>query len=126
MMAVVVDEYGVVQGVVTQANLLEAMAGDIPEEDGPDPFAEGGDGSYLIEGGAPIADVVTRLRLSAELARGDYHTLAGLFLDRCGGMPSPGAFFEEGGWRFEVVERDNLRIRTLKVGPGQNRVDTPT
>ena len=126
MMAVVVDEYGVVQGVVTQANLLEAMAGDIPEEDDPDFLTDDGDGGYLVEGSTPIGDVAAKLNLPAELARGEYHTLAGLFLDRCGGMPSSGAFFEEGDWRFEVVERDNLRIRTLKVGPGQNRVDTPT
>lgn len=48
---------GVVQGVVTQASLLEAMAGDIPEESEPNPLACGGDG-YLIAGSAPIREVL--------------------------------------------------------------------
>ncbi len=109
-MAVVVDEYGIVQGIVTQTNLLEAMAGDIPEEDETAVMVERDDGSLLIDGVTPFVDVAKRLNLPATTAAGTFQTLAGFCLRHLGGLPAAGAAFDVEGWRFEVVDIDAMRI----------------
>ncbi|WP_375383055.1 hemolysin family protein [uncultured Sphingomonas sp.] len=114
-MAVVVDEYGIVQGIVTQTNLLEAMAGDIPEEDETAVMVERDDGSLLIDGVTPFVDVAKRLHLPAMTAAGTFQTLAGFCLHHLGGLPAAGAAFDVEGWRFEVVDIDAMRIDKVIV-----------
>ena len=109
-MAVVVDEYGIVQGIVTQTNLLEAMAGDIPEEDEAAVMVERDDGSLLVDGATSFLDVAKRLGLPATATTGTFQTLAGFCLHHLGGLPAAGAAFEVEGWRFEVVDVDAMRI----------------
>lgn len=109
-MAVVVDEYGVVQGIVTQTNLLEAMAGDIPEENERDTFDEREDGSLLVDGATPFLDVMKCLELPSATATGAFQTLAGFCLHHLGGLPVAGVGFELEGWHFEVVDIDGMRI----------------
>lgn len=117
--AVVVDEYGVVQGIVTQTNLLEAMAGDIPEENDADTMVARDDGSLLADGGTPIAEVMKRLDLPAATATGAFQTLAGFCLHHLGGLPTAGVAFEREGWRFEVADLDGMRIDKVIVSrPG--------
>lgn len=108
--AVVVDEHGSVQGIVTQTDLLEAVAGDIPEEDEDPAFVEREDGSLLIDAVTPIVAVLARLGLPAGLAAGAHHTLAGLCLEQLGRMPAEGNRFEIDHWRFEIVDMDGLRV----------------
>jgi CBS domain containing-hemolysin-like protein len=112
-LAVVVDEYGAFQGLVTRTDLLEAIAGDLPETAGEQPgIRKLKEGEYAIEGGAALADVQERLRL-AEVPKGDYATAAGLALALLGAMPRRGDAADWGGWRFEVAEMDGLRIDRL-------------
>ncbi len=109
-MAVVIDEHAVVQGIVTQTDLLEAMAGDIPEEDETQSIVERADGSLHIEGTTPVLAVMQRLGLSKASFTGEYHTLAGFCLHRLGDVPVTGVRFAWEGWRFEVMGMDGLRI----------------
>ena len=121
-MGVVVDEYGVVQGVVTQTNLLEAMAGDIPQEDDDDPVVERDDGSYLVDGAAPFVEVKQRLALPIGAVTGEFQTVAGFCLHHLGGLPAPGDAFDLEGWRFEIVDVDAMRIdKVLATRPAENR-----
>jgi CBS domain containing-hemolysin-like protein len=110
---VVVDEYGAFQGLVTRTDLLEAIAGDLPEAAGEQPgLRKLNEGEYAIEGGTTLADLQERLGL-AELPEGDYATAAGLALALLGAMPKRGDGADWGGWRFEVAELDGLRISRL-------------
>jgi len=109
--AIVVDEYGALQGIVTRTDLLETVAGDLPKIDTParPKITQREDGSYLIDASIPFADVM-RLTGIAEAPAGDYVTLAGFILARLGELPKPGDHVVWGGWRFEVVDIDGRRI----------------
>jgi CBS domain containing-hemolysin-like protein len=112
-LAVVVDEYGAFQGLVTRTDLLEAIAGDLPETADEQPgIRKVKDGEYELDGSAALVDVQERLRL-AEVPEGDYATAAGLALALLGAMPRRGDAAEWGGWRFEVTAMDGLRIHRL-------------
>ncbi len=109
-MAIVVDEYGSIQGIITQADLLAAIAGDLPESEREEPnIVEREDGSLLIDGMISIYDAADSLGLRG-LPRGGFHTLAGFILFELGQVPTEGQHFTWGGWRFEVVDMDGRRI----------------
>lgn len=116
-MAVVVDEHATVRGVVTQTDLLEAMAGDIPEDGEEAPVTEREDGSLLIDGAMPILQVVDRLGASKGALTGEYQTLAGFCLRHFGGVPRQGDRFDWEGRRFEIVDIDGFRIDKVLVSP---------
>jgi CBS domain containing-hemolysin-like protein len=110
-MAVIVDEYGTLQGVVTQADLLEAVAGDLPDVEGEEPdIVTRADGSLLIDGMMSVQEALERLGLDADEVEGDFHTIAGFALDRLGHLPETGERFEYEGWQFEIVDMDGRRI----------------
>jgi CBS domain containing-hemolysin-like protein len=115
-LAVVVDEYGGLEGIVTQADLLEALAGDLAddEEEMPD-IVERDDGSLLIDGMAPVNGILGRLGLSLRPHHTGFHTIAGFVLAELGRLPAPGDGFSYDGWRFEVVDMDGRRIDKLLV-----------
>ena len=114
--AVVVDEYGGLEGIVTQADLLEALAGDLPDDEGDTPdVVERGDGSLLIDGMAPVNGVLGRLGLSLRPHHTGFHTIAGFVLAELGRLPATGDDFTYDGWRFEVVDMDGRRIDKLLV-----------
>ena len=117
-MALVIDEYGVVQGIVTQTDLLEAIAGDIPNGDLP-AVTRRDDGSFLVDGITPIDKAFEQLGLGPPDAKLEYHTLAGFALSRFGRIPVAGERFEWQHWRFEVVDMDGHRIDKLLVTPGE-------
>ena len=111
--AVVVDEYGGFQGLVTRTDLLEAFAGDLPESASDLPaIRKLGEGRYEIEGSVALPDLQERLRI-ASLPEGDYATAAGLVLALLGSMPKRGDAVEWEGWRFEVTALDGMRIERL-------------
>ena len=113
-LAVVVDEYGGLEGIVTQADLLEALAGDLPEIEGEKPdVQEREDGSLLIDGMAPAADTFNRLSLPAPTNGGRFHTIAGFALSQLGRLPVAGEKFTYEGWIFEIVDMDGRRIDKL-------------
>ena len=89
-LAIVVDEFGGVEGVVTRTDLLEAIAGDLPETADDSPSVRHlDDGSFSIDGAIPLADLEERLGLRS-LPEGNYHTAAGVFPVLLGRVPAPG------------------------------------
>jgi CBS domain containing-hemolysin-like protein len=114
--AVVVDEFGTLQGIVTRTDLLEAVAGDLPKIDVPTrpKVIRREDGSYLIDAFVPFSDVV-RLIGTREDLPGDYTTLAAFVLAQLHELPREGDHFAWAGWRFEVVDMDGRRIDMILV-----------
>ncbi|HEY0123102.1 MAG TPA: hemolysin family protein [Rhizobium sp.] len=110
-LAMVIDEYGSLEGIVTQTDLLEAIAGDLPdmENEGPD-VVERADGSLLMEGMMPAYDAFQRLGLRDRSEDSNFHTLAGFALYQLGHLPDVGESFTFDGWHFEIVDLDGMRI----------------
>ncbi len=118
-MVFVVDEYGAVQGVITERDLLEAITGEFV---GIDPGEEAwatrrADGSWLMDGLIPIPELKDRLDLKEvpEEERGRYNTLAGMVMLLLGRLPLTGDSVDWEGWRFEVVDLDGKRVDKLLV-----------
>lgn len=124
-MALVVDEYGEVEGIVTVADVLEAIVGDMPEVHlGEEPaIVRREDGSVLMDGLLPLDEVKLALGLDRLPNEASYHTLAGFVLDQLGRVPKEGAAFAYGGWRFEVVDMDGRRVDKVLVRPAAGRQD---
>lgn len=109
----VVDEYGVVQGLLTPRDLLEAITGELQPGAQIDAWAtEREDGSWLLDGLMPVGELKVRLNIDdlPEEDRGRYNTVAGLLMSVSGHLPSTGERIECEGWRFEVVDLDGKRI----------------
>src|SRR5215213_8013131 len=117
-MAFVVDEHGTLEGVVTAADLLEAIAGRFAarEAEGEPDAVRREDGSWLLAGWMPVDDMADLLKVGLP-ARRDYHTVAGFVLGRLGRFPGLGDAAEHGGWRFEVVDIDGRRIDKVLAQP---------
>jgi putative hemolysin len=116
-MALVVDEYGEVEGVVTAADVLEAVVGDMPERRlGEEPaIVHRDDGSMLMDGMLAIDEVKLALGFDRLPDEASYHTLAGFVLAQLGRVPDEGQAVAYGGWRFEVVDMDGRRIDKVLV-----------
>lgn len=110
-MALVHDEYGAFQGLVTPADLLETIAGSFRgHEDEDEPNAvKRPDGSWLIAGAMPADELDDLLGLKLAPDR-SYQTVAGFLLDKFGRIPQVGETLEASGWRFEVLDLDGRRI----------------
>jgi putative hemolysin len=124
-LAVVVDEYGSIEGVATITDILETIAGDLPEFGEPPERAaiRRDDGSWLVEGWMPVDEFEDLLHLQGVRGAGDFQTIAGFMLHRLGRVPSPGDGFEHEGTRYEVVDMDGRRIDKILVTPPTERVD---
>jgi putative hemolysin len=116
-MALVVDEYGEVEGVVTLEDVLEAVVGDMPEQRlGEEPaIVEREDGSLLMDGMLAIDEVKLALGSGSLPEEGSYHTLAGFILAQLGRVPQEADTVAYDGWRFEVVDMDGRRIDKVLV-----------
>jgi putative hemolysin len=109
-LATVLDEYGVLQGIVTQTDLLEAIAGELPDVEGEEPgMVERDDGSILIDGMMSAQDAFNRLGFKTQ-PEGEFHTVAGFALYQLEHLPEVGEKFDYEGWRFEIVDLDGRRI----------------
>ena len=118
-LATILDEYGVLQGIVTQTDLLEAIAGELPEVEGEEPgIVERADNSLLIDGMMSAPDAFERLGLR-KLPEGDYHTVAGFALLQLGHLPKAGESFEFECCRFEIIDLDGRRIDKILAIPPQ-------
>ena len=116
-MALVVDEYGDIQGIVTITDIMDAVLGRLQagEADGDEALVvERQDGSLLVDGGLHIDELreLTGERL-ADAEEHDYHTAAGLVIAHYGRIPHVGEHFQLGLWRVEVVDLDGPRIDKL-------------
>ena len=116
-MAMVHDEYGHLEGVVTPADLLAAIAGDFAsyQDEGADPMVVvREDGSLLVSGALPADALAARLELALPDDR-DFATAAGFVLSVIKRLPNEGEHFHEQGWRFEIVDMDGRKIDKLLV-----------
>jgi len=117
--ALVVDEYGTVQGLVTVTDVLEAIAGDLPEgeEDEEDRALVNAreDGSWLIDGMLPIDEFEALVGNPDLVQEREFDTVAGLVLDRLGHLPEPGEKLRLPGLTLEVVDMDGRRIDAVLV-----------
>ncbi|MDX6516706.1 MAG: hypothetical protein QOH73_2372, partial [Gaiellaceae bacterium] len=114
-MAIVVDEYGGLEGIVTLEDLLEEIVGEIEDEfDLPDESIERIDDNTIhVHGTFPIDDFNEQFRL--DLPQEDYHTIAGFVFGQLGHQPEPGDVIEHEGLHFEVLEIEGSRIDRLAV-----------
>jgi putative hemolysin len=124
-MALVHDEYGHFEGVVTNTDILGAIVGDFRTNEGPvEPDAvQRDDGSWLIAGSMPVDEMAERLPIAVPPER-SYHTAAGFVLSELGYLPLVGESFDSQGWRFEVVDLDGRRIDKIlarRIAGGRRR-----
>jgi putative hemolysin len=109
----VVDEYGAVQGVIAERDVLEAITGEFSSPAAEDAWAvQRADGSWLLDGLIPVPELKDRLEVKElpDEERGRYNTLAGMIILLLGRLPATGDVVEWQSWRFEVVDLDGRRI----------------
>ena len=116
-MAIVVDEYGSLEGIVTQTDLLEAIAGDIPEPGEEPNVVERADGSLLIDAMMSADEAFDRLAFAERPDTHDFTTLAGFVIFELGRIPGVGDSVEAQGWRLEVVDMDGRRVDKILATP---------
>ena len=111
-MALVLDEYGSFEGVVTASDLLEAIVGELgaPETTESEPAVRRYDGSLLLDGMMASDELKARLELPDLPREGTYHTVAGLMLALLQRVPKEGDRIAWAGWRFEIVDMDGRRV----------------
>jgi putative hemolysin len=120
-LAIVINEYGGTEGIVTVEDLLEELVGEIYDEFDPDSHGiqRQPDGSLVLPGSFPVHDLPD---LGVTLPEGDYATLAGLVLHRMGRIPDKGEAVDVDGWRLEVLDVESRAITQVRLVP---RTDPP-
>jgi len=126
--ALVINEYGSVQGLITLNDILEAIVGDIPSSDMPNEpmVVKREDGSWLIDGMLPMDDFKKSFQLAAlpNEETGEYQTLGGFVMMHMERIPKPTEHFEWDGLRFEVIDMDGHRVDkvlVMRMRPQHNR-----
>lgn len=118
-LAIILDEHGGTEGLITHHDLLAAIVGEIEpiltEDD--KPAIQRLDGSWLLDGALPVREFKEVLELDTLPGEtsSDYDTLGGFILSQMGRLPTPADAFEYGGWRFEVLDMDRRRIDKVLV-----------
>jgi len=123
-MALLVDEYGGIEGLVTLINILEAIVGDIPtaEEIVDPPIVQREDGSWMVDGLISVEDFKEAFDIRALPGESNFQTLGGFMIHMLGSMPITGSHFGWGGYRFEVVDMDGHRVdKVLIESPPEER-----
>ncbi|MES2119645.1 MAG: hemolysin family protein [Pseudomonadota bacterium] len=128
-LALVHDEYGHLDGIVTPGSILAALAGtfahDVEHGEEP-PLVEREDGSWLISGAASADLLTDRIGLNLPDER-DYSTVAGFALSVLKHLPETGESFRHDGWQFEIVDMDGRKIdKLLATRPKRKRTETET
>lgn len=117
-LALVVDEHGSIQGLVTHDEVLEAVAefDSDPEDEDPE-IVRRADGSFLLDGGLALDELkeVLGVKSLPEETEAHFHTLAGFILARLGHLPEVAEAFEWGGYRFEIMDLDHHRVDKVLV-----------
>ncbi|MBJ6370339.1 HlyC/CorC family transporter [Sedimentitalea arenosa] len=116
--ALVVDEYGSLQGLITLEDILEEIVGEITDEFDPDaehPIKRGEDGQYVVDGAMTIRDL--NRATDWNLPDDEANTIAGLVIHEAQMIPVIGQVFSFHGFRFEVMAREGNRITGLKIRP---------
>lgn len=116
-MALVIDEYGSFEGVVTARDLLESIVGEGQGEGAQAAEPDGRAGPLEFDGAMPVDEVKARLELPDLPGEGSYHTLAGLLLALLRRVPRVGDRIVFGGWRFEVTAMEGRRVTHVSAAP---------
>lgn len=114
-LAIIVNEYGNFEGIVTQTDFLEMIAGDLPDIEEEPGIVEREDGSFLVGGMVSIFEMFDLLDIKQRRMKRKFHTIAGLALEQLGRLPSVGESFLYDGWYFEIVDMDGPRIDKFLV-----------
>jgi putative hemolysin len=124
--AIVVDEYGGIQGLVTPTDILESLVGEIRDDplDHPD-ILEREDGSYLVDAHAPLYDLFERLGIDVHEDREvqSFNTVSGFVVHHLDGAPAESDSFVHKGFRFEIVDMDGQRVDKILVAMARPNVD---
>ncbi len=117
--AIVVDEYGSVEGIVSITDIIESITGGLPGrgQETTDKPVRRTDGSWLLDGMMPIDEVEALIGLKDMRGEGDFQTIAGFMVDQLRHIPSAGDYFHWEGARFEVVDMDGRRVDKVIVTP---------
>ncbi len=117
--ALVTDEYGGIQGLVTDRDILEAIVGELPSRDEPhEPeVTVRGDGSWLVDGLLNIDRLKEILDMDTlpDEESGRYHTVSGFMMTQLGGIPAVGQHFQWKNFRFEVMDMDGRRVDKVLI-----------
>lgn len=115
-LVLVADEYGTLQGLVTPIDILEAIAGEFPDEDEQPDVQKIGPGHWRVDGSADLHYLEQVLGLDALVSENDdYTSLAGFMLERFGSLPQIGETFVVEGFEFEVTQLEERRIATVTI-----------
>lgn len=116
--ALVVDEFGAVLGLVTMKDLLETIAGDFPEEyertEAPS-IQRNADNSVTVDGSLEYAVLAQQLHLPPLPENAEYHTVAGLIMEEMEDIPNEGDSIDFAGYRFEVLLKDGRRLERVRI-----------
>jgi putative hemolysin len=113
--ALVFDEYGHFEGIITPGDILEAITGSFQEEEGEEPaLVTREDGSFLVSGWMPVDEFQDRIGVPMPKDP-DFETVAGYVLSELNHLPNIGETFERGPWKFEVLDLDGRRIDKVLV-----------
>jgi putative hemolysin len=126
--ALVVNEYGGTEGLITLHDIVESIVGDLPtgNERIDPPAKQREDGSWLVDGGIPIFEFKEQTGIGDLPGEEEnaYTTLGGLVLMQLGRIPSPTEHFELGGWRYEVVDMDGNRVDKVLISKLPQKIET--
>ena len=118
--ALIVDEYGDVQGVVTLTDVMSAIVGELSEPERPEErdMIQREDGSWLVDGDVGVERLKSVLDIEDELPGEEekgFHTLGGFIMHALGRIPAPTDHVQASGWRFEVMDMDRNRVDKVLV-----------
>ncbi|MDR2805042.1 MAG: hemolysin family protein [Dysgonamonadaceae bacterium] len=114
-LALIIDEFGVLQGIVTLKDIMEALVGEIPEAHEEPQIVKRQDGSYLVDGQCSFYNFLSYFKQGDLYSDNEYNTLGGLILEELGRIPRPGETLEWEGFRLEVADMDGARIDKIIV-----------
>ena len=119
-MAIVLDEYGSFEGMVTASDVLEAIVGDADDVGPKEGAPQQPNDTFELDGLTPIDEIKVRLHLPDLPSEGSYHTLGGLILALLQRPPRQGDAIVFGGWKFEVLLMDGRRVERVRLARDQS------
>jgi putative hemolysin len=114
-LALIIDEFGVLQGIVTLKDIMEAIVGEIPEAHDEPEIVLRQDGSYLVEGQCSFYNFLSYFKQGDLYPTNEYNTLGGLILEELGHIPRSGETLEWKNFKLEIVDMDGARIDKVLV-----------
>jgi putative hemolysin len=114
--AIVVDEYGSIEGIVSMDDVLDALVGDVSEI-GQEEYqvTERADGTWLADAQYPYFELLHYFKISDDMPQSEFNTIGGMILDKLSRMPNVGDIIKWQGYEFEIVDMDGMRIDKVLI-----------